>query len=131
VRQVHAILSPLDGISPKVYESFGIALSMAGWFVDIVLLCRVLAVFPPKTTPLGKLVLILAPAIILKILRVISWILFALAFSRDTRGVKQVSDLGLAATDPDPLLLAVDLIYIISTTLDNALALLFVSMSPY
>jgi hypothetical protein len=45
--------------------------------IDVVLLLRLFAVFPPSRTPIWKLVLVVGPPVGLKLVHVGSWVMFS------------------------------------------------------
>lgn len=105
-----------------MYIAYGIAIGFVGLLVDIVLLFRVIAVFSASRTPKRKFALILAPAILFKLVRVAVWIWFGVQFVRDraARREAHLSYLGFAVTDPDSgAMFANYLMHILSTVLDN------------
>jgi hypothetical protein len=52
------------------------------FLADFALLLRMLAVYPPATTPQGKLLSILLPAVVIKLVRVVATIIFVVQLAR-------------------------------------------------
>lgn len=85
------MLHQLDGVTPHYNVAFGTLQIVTMTVIDVVLLFRLLAVFPPMTTPRLKLAAIVIPPIIFKIVRVAVWVVAANKYLIKMRGVDKVN----------------------------------------
>ena len=58
------------------------------WLADIILACRLLVVFPPRTTPKRKLLALFAFPVIVKSIRLAAVIVFFQGFQTKLRGAR-------------------------------------------
>jgi hypothetical protein len=81
--QAHAVCVPFDLAFIK-FISLPRALvsALAPFAIDITLLLRMLVVYPPSLMPVSTSVLLFSPPIILKIIRVVSWVLWAMSIPK-------------------------------------------------
>lgn len=71
-----------------MFLAYGICLQLAPWLSELVLLLRVLAVFPPHHTPKLTLATVLAPSVSLKTARIVCMANFYVKFVKFSRGAR-------------------------------------------
>jgi len=83
------MLSPLDSSSSSKYISFVTLFLLSPWLIDIALVVRLLAVFPPLSTPRTKFAAIFTFPALIKLARLVMLILLACEWERGSRSLKQ------------------------------------------
>ena len=81
--QINAIIHPFKSFTQATYVSFGIVLSFVPWIAELVLLLRLVVVFPPQLTGRRAFAAIIAFPVIVKLVRLACMICYYVQFARD------------------------------------------------
>lgn len=90
------MLSPLDPVKPAHAEAISLTTSFAPWFIDIVLLLRLHAIYPRSLTPRSKLLAIFSLPIVIKLARFTALVAFAVIWRRRNSAGPQNASSSLA-----------------------------------
>jgi hypothetical protein len=81
------LFNPLNGLGRSTYIPFSLVQSLSTWIVDLVLLLRVLVVFPVRTTRARIFLSIFAFPLAVKVTRLVLIVTFNTLWARSAKGI--------------------------------------------